>query len=142
MPLCYPHNFDQMHLGLKCFKISLVVVSNVSVALLSFCTYETQKSNTLCSNAFKFPNDFTRSLLWTAIPPVLRKIIKINDFAIFFSCYYLSLCNVLFNYTIFTVFLPIFAISHVLFCYQLHVLFCYQSRTFFCYQSRTFFCYQ
>ncbi len=67
--------------------------------------------------------------------PVLLKIIKINDFAIFhvMPLFYVRL----FNYTI-TVFLQylyqshyFFVISHVLFVIS-HVLFCYQSRTF-CY---------
>ncbi len=56
---CLAISFDQMHLGfLKCFKISLVVVSNVSVVLLSL-TYETQKSNTYVQNN---ANDFAAAI--------------------------------------------------------------------------------
>ncbi len=75
---------------LKCFKISLVVVSNVSVALfLLFVSYENGKNLTLYVQMLLNFQMILRSLLWTtSIPPsVLLKDFKNQRFAIF-SCYY------------------------------------------------------
>ncbi len=122
MPLLPSYNFDQMHLGQNALGYRLLW-SQMFLSTLLFCTYETQKSNTLCSNAGQMI--LQGHYFGLQDTPVLLKIIKINDFAIF-HVITLSLCT--FYLTInFTVFLQ-YLLSVVLLL----------SVTYFCYQSHTF----
>ncbi len=99
---------------LKCFKISLVVFQ-MFLSFTFFLHVWRQKSKFLCSNAFKFPNGFYKVItLTTRYSCLAKRLLKINDFAIFSVMLLPFLCTFYLTIQFYCIF-TIFAVSHVLF---------------------------